>query len=89
VTKDKFCEYLKDLREVIGKRSALIVLDNLAVHHSNNVAEAARKLHFELCFTPAYSPDLNSIEFIFSKVKNAFRRLKTHNVVNEIYMHTG
>jgi transposase len=82
VNKDKFCDYLKDLRERIGKRSAAIALDNLRVHHSKQVVEVARQLDFDLIFTPPYSPNLNSIEFVFSKVKNIFRRLKTENVVN-------
>ena len=80
---------MRNLRKRIGKCSAAIALDNLAVHHSKQVAEEAAKLDFDLIFTPPYSPDLNSIEFVFSKVKNLFRRLKTESVVNGKKVQTG
>ena len=48
-------------------------MDNLAVHHSREVVNRMDELGFEYVYTPACSPDLNPIEFVFSIFK---RRLK-------------
>ena len=50
-----------------------VVLDNLGSHHVKGAAEA---VGCRLAFLPPYSPDLNPIEHIFSKLKSVVRRLR-------------
>ncbi len=49
-------------------------MDNLPSHKVAGVAEAIRSIGAELVYLPPYSPDLNSIEMVFSKVKNEIRK---------------
>ncbi len=54
----------------------IVVLDNLSVHKSPTARAAIEAAGCTLQFLPAYSPDLNPIEQMFSKVKATLRRLK-------------
>ncbi len=50
----------------------IIVMDNLASHHFEGGEILENWLHamgIELLYTPSYSPDLNPVEFCFSKIK--------------------
>jgi len=52
----------------------LVVLDNLGSHKGKAVRRAIRNVGAHLIFLPAYSPDLNPIEQLFSKLKHWLRR---------------
>jgi transposase len=54
----------------------IVVLDNLSVHKSPTARAAIEAAGCTVQFLPAYSPDLNPIEQLFSKVKAILRRLK-------------
>ena len=47
----------------------LVVLDNLSSHKAAGVREAIEQAGARLMYLPPYSPDLNSIELAFSKLK--------------------
>lgn len=51
----------------------LVVLDNLSSHKSTAAAQAIESVGAQLVFLPPYSPDLNPIENIFSKLKQLIR----------------
>ncbi|MFA6187621.1 MAG: transposase, partial [Phycisphaerae bacterium] len=53
------------------------VLDNLSAHKSQQVRELIESVGAELWYLPPYSPDLNPIEKMWSKVKSILRTLKT------------
>lgn len=48
---------------------AIIVLDNLLVHHATVVRDAIEGAGAKLVFLPPYSPDLSPIELCWSKLK--------------------
>lgn len=50
-----------------------VVLDNLASHKSSSAAAAVEKAGAKLVYLPPYSPDLNPIENVFSKLKQLIR----------------
>ena len=50
-------------------------MDNLSAHKSQKVEEIINSCHAELRFLPPYSPDLNPIEKMWSKVKQILRGL--------------
>ena len=52
----------------------IVVMDNLSVHKGERVRQAIEGYGCTLRFLPAYSPDMNPIEGMFSKVKQALRR---------------
>lgn len=54
----------------------LVVMDNLSSHRSTAAIRAIESAGARVVYLPPYSPDLNPIEMIFSKVKQLFRALK-------------
>ena len=61
------------------KPGDLVVLDNLSSHKRERTRERIEAQGAELLFLPPYSPDLNPIEMIFSKVKQLLRSLACRN----------
>jgi transposase len=55
---------------------AIVVMDNLSPHKSSTIPRLLRDAGAELWYLPPYSPDLNPIELMWAKVKNALRRAK-------------
>jgi transposase len=55
---------------------ALVVMDNLPVHHAYAVREAIEAVGAKLVFLPPYSPDLSPIELCWSKLKQLLRSAK-------------
>ena len=57
----------------------LVVLDNLSSHRSSATIQAIEAAGARVVYLPPYSPDLNPIENIFSKVKQLFRKIRPRN----------
>lgn len=53
-----------------------VVLDNLSAHKGDEIREMIESVGAELWFLPPYSPDLNPIEKMWSKVKAILRKTK-------------
>lgn len=51
----------------------LVVMDNLSPHKSDPTLALIRRAGAQVLFLPAYSPDLNPIEKMWSKVKALLR----------------
>ena len=51
----------------------LVVMDNLSCHKQAEVQESLREAGAEAFYLPPYSPDLNPIEQVFSKLKTLLR----------------
>ncbi len=54
----------------------VVVMDNLSSHKSKPVIEAIEQADAEVWFLPPYSPDLNPIEKLWSKVKAWLRKTR-------------
>ena len=52
---------------------SIVILDNCSIHHVPEVAKAVQDVGSLLIFPPPYSPDLNPIEELFSKVKKVMK----------------
>lgn len=52
----------------------VVLLDNVAFHHSTKVINYARGRGWELLFVPPYSPWFNPVEGVFSVIKRHFYR---------------
>jgi transposase len=62
------------------RRGDVVVLDNLSSHKRARVRELIEAAGAELVFLPPYSPDLNPIELVFSKIKQRLRSLACRTV---------
>ncbi|MFO0950594.1 MAG: IS630 family transposase [Isosphaeraceae bacterium] len=58
----------------------VVVMDNLACHKSAEVGRLIAAAGAEVWYLPPYSPDLNPIERLFSKLKAALRKAKARTV---------
>jgi transposase len=58
----------------------IVVMDNLACHKTAEVARLIGEAGAEVRYLPAYSPDLNPIERLFSKLKAWLRKAKARTV---------
>jgi len=58
----------------------IVVMDNLACHKTAEVARRIAAAGAEVRYLPAYSPDLNPIERLFSKLKAYLRSAKARTV---------
>lgn len=56
----------------------IVVMDNLSSHKGVETRQLIEDAGAELRFLPPYSPDLNPIERVFSKIKNLLRSLGCH-----------
>jgi transposase len=54
----------------------IVVMDNLATHKVAGVQEALKAADVEVWYLPPYSPDLNPIEKMWSKIKTHLRLVK-------------
>jgi transposase len=62
--------FLAKVREANQDAQAVVlILDRFASHRAQSVKNAAEALNIALVYLPAYSPDLNPIEFIWKTIK--------------------
>ena len=54
----------------------IVIMDNLSSHRSAAAVQLIEAVGARVVYLPPYSPDLNPIENIFSKVKQLFRKLR-------------
>lgn len=68
-----FRTYIEQVLQPTLRQGDIVVMDNLAAHKSEPTLALIRAAGAEPLFLPAYSPDLNPIEKMWSKVKNSLR----------------
>ena len=81
-TGDKFVEYLKNTLVPTLHEGDIIVMDNIRSHHVKGVSEIINHSgkHLTLLYLPAYSPDFNPIEMMWSKIKSILRTMKVRDI---------
>jgi transposase len=68
-----FLAYVRQFLVPALEPGDLVVMDNLSCHKQSGVGEAIREAGAEVYYLPPYSPDLNPIEKMFSKLKTLLR----------------
>lgn len=82
-TAEKFAEYLKDILIPTLDKDSVIVMDNMRSHHAKDVKKVLEQSGIKYLYLPPYSPDLNPIEKLWSKMK-AFLRKEKVRIANEL-----
>lgn len=75
-TREVFREYIRKVLGPALHRGDIVIVDNLSVHKDGESAALVHALGASLRFLPPYSPDLNPIEKMWSKVKQSLRSAK-------------
>jgi transposase len=73
---DIFKKYLEKYLTVRLKKGDIVVMNNLRAHKVEGVRSLIYDVEASLLYLPAYSPDLNPIEEMWSKLKARLKKLK-------------
>jgi len=71
-----FLAYVANVLVPALRPGDIVILDNLGAHKNAAVEAAIRAAGATVEYLPAYSPDLNPIEKMWSKIKAVLRALK-------------
>ena len=69
-----FVAYIKQFLVPTLSPGDIVVMDNLPAHKVTGVREVIEAAGASLLYLPPYSPDLNPIEQVFSKLKSLLRK---------------
>ncbi len=75
-----FTAYVEHLLVPSLEPGDIVIMDNLGSHKGKGVRDAIRGANAKLFFLPPYSPDLNPIEQMFSKLKRLLRKAEERTV---------
>jgi len=75
-----FRAYIEQMLAPTLQPDDVVICDNLASHKVAGVREAIAARGASLLYLPPYSPDLNPIELVFSKLKRLLRSAATRTV---------
>ena len=75
-TMEWFAEYLKTMLIPALSKIDIIVMDNMRSHHAKIVKQVLDESGINDLYLPPYSPDLNPIEKMWSKLKAYLRKEK-------------
>lgn len=73
---DLFKEYVSKFLVPTLHEGDIVIMDNLAAHKVKGVAELIQAAGAAVVYLPQYSPDLNPIEMMWSKIKAHLRKTK-------------
>ena len=75
VNGDIFEAFVEQVLVPVLRPGDVVVMDNLSSHKRARTRELIESAGAVLAFLPPYSPDLNPIEMVFSKIKQLLRSL--------------
>ncbi len=75
-TAGRFAEYLEDTLLPTLSKDDIIIMDNMRSHHAKAVRQLLDSSGIRYLYLPPYSPDLNPIEKMWSKIKAKLRKEK-------------
>lgn len=73
---EAFRAYVGEILLPTLRKGDLVVMDNLSAHKNAQTVALIESVGAKAAFLPAYSPDLNPIEMMWSKVKSILRKLE-------------
>ena len=75
-----FVAWIRDFLCPTLKPGDIVIADNLSSHKVKGVEEALARVGASIRYLPPYSPDLNPIEKLFSKLKAMLRKASKRTV---------
>src|SRR4051794_31877885 len=75
-----FEAYLRQVLVPVLRPGDIVIMDNLPAHKGPTVREQIEAAGASLLYLPPYSPDLNPIEMVFSKLKSIPRTIAPRTV---------
>ena len=75
-TAERFAEYLENILLPTLYGNDIIIMDNMRSHHAKVVKGILDSSGIKYLYLPPYSPDLNPIEKMWSKIKAYLRKVK-------------
>lgn len=88
VDRKMFDKYIEEILVPQLRPGDIVIMDNLNVHNSTRAEELIEACQARVEFLPAYSPDLNPIEKMWSKIKQIIRGMKPRTD-EELFSATG
>jgi transposase len=85
---DAFRVYIEQVLAPTLSEGDIVVMDNLPSHKVSGVLEAIEAKGAVLSYLPPYSPDLNPIELVFSKLKGSLRKA-AERTVDDLWRRIG
>lgn len=73
---EAFKTYISEMLCKTLRTGDIVIMDNLSSHKVSGIEESIKAVNAELRYLPPYSPDLNPIEKMWSKIKAILRKLK-------------
>ena len=73
-TRDAFLHFVNTALVPSLKPNDVVVMDNLAAHHTDGVRQLIEEAGASVLYLPPYHPELNPIEMTWSKVKALVRK---------------
>ena len=74
-----FLEYIRNDLAPTLRQGDIVIMDNLRVHKVAGVRQAIEEKGASVLYLPPYSPDLNPIEMLWSKIKAFLREQKARD----------
>lgn len=76
---EAFEAYVQHVLNPTLRPGDIVIMDNLSPHKGVAVQRLIEQAGAEILFLPSYSPDLNPIEKMWSKVKSGLRTIEARN----------
>jgi transposase len=73
---EMFTQYVKECLAPTLKEGDIVIMDNLSSHKVKGIRELIEERGARVKYLPPYSPELNPIENMWSKMKNYLRGVK-------------
>lgn len=73
---ERFRDYINNYLVPALHPGDIVVMDNLSTHKVSGIKEAVENADCKVMYIPPYSPDLNPIEEMWSKLKAHLRKVK-------------
>ena len=81
ITGKRFLIFLKQTLLPVLRKGDIVIMDNLSIHKVKGVQELILSADALPLYLPPYSPDLNPIEELWSKLKSFLRKWKVRDVI--------
>jgi len=82
---ETFKAYVEQFLAPTSKRGDIVFMDNVSVHKVDGVEDAIEARGAIPFYLPAYSPDFNPIEQLFSKLKAMLRKIAAYSLKNSAF----